>query len=192
MLIGYARVSMGGQDAGFQRAALLGQGIEPERIYVDEDSTGRNTARPALAKALETVRARDELVVTKLDRLARSGPYLRSMLDGLHGRALRVRIDRTVYYPADPMGRLVNVLAMVGEIEADLISARTKAGMDVARRKGRMQRKAAKLNAKQTRHLAELYDAQTHSAAELAELFGISVATVHRTRKRAVHRAQSN
>lgn len=44
-----------------------------------------------------------------------------------------MRIDRTVYDPADPMGRLlINVLAMVAEFEADLISARTKAGMDVA------------------------------------------------------------
>lgn len=182
MLIGYARVSTNRQDAEAQRAALLAQGVAPDRLYVDEGFTGRNTARPALQRALDAVRSGDELVVTKLDRLARSVPDLRAILDGLYARGVRVRIDRTVYDPADPMGRLlVNVLAMVAEFEADLISARTKAGMDVARAKGRLKGKPPKLNARQASHLVELHDAQTHSAAELAELFGISVATVYRT-----------
>ena len=58
--------------------------------------------------------------------------------------------------------------------------------MDVARSKGRLKGKPPKLNTKQAKHLVQLHDAQTHSAAELAELFGISVATVYRT----VHRAK--
>lgn len=186
MLIGYARVSTNRQDAEGQVAALTALGIAPDRVYVDEGYTGRNTARPALQEAMAAVREGDELVVTKLDRLARSVPDLRGILDGLYARGVRVRIDRTVYDPTDPMGRLlVNVLAMVAEFEADLISARTKVGMDVARRKGRLKGKPPKLNAKQAKHLVQLHDAQTHSASELAELFGISVATVYRTVNRA-------
>ncbi|GAA0353835.1 protein of unknown function [Micropruina glycogenica] len=85
---------------------------------------------------MAAVRDGDELVVTKLDRLARSVPDLRAILGGLYSRGVRVRIGNTVYDPSDPMGRLlVNVLAMVAEFEADLISARTKAGMEVARSK---------------------------------------------------------
>lgn len=129
MLIGYARVSTNRQDAEGQVAALTALGIAPDRVYVDEGYTGRNTARPALQEAMAAVREGDELVVTKLDRLARSVPDLRGILDGLYARGVRVRIDRTVYDPTDPMGRLlVNVLAMVAEFEADLISARTKVG----------------------------------------------------------------
>lgn len=190
MLIGYARVSTNHQDVEGQAAALTAMGIAPERVYVDQGYTGRNTARPALAEALAALREGDELVVTKLDRLARSVPDLRSILDGLYARGVRVRIDRTIYDPADPMGQLlVNVLAMVAEFEADLISARTKVGMDVARAKGRLKGKPPKLNPRQAKHLVELHEAQTHSAAELAELFGVSVATVYRTVNRETQRA---
>ena len=53
--------------------------------------------------------------------------------------------------------------------------------MDVARRKGRLKGKPPKLNPKQAQHLIQLHDAQTHSVAELSELFKVSVATVYRT-----------
>lgn len=182
MLVGYARVSTDGQDAESQVLRLVAAGVDERRIYVDHGFTGRTTARPALNEALAAVREGDELVVTKLDRLARSVPDLRSILDTLYARGVRVRIDRTVYDPADPMGRLlVNVLAMVAEFEADLISARTRAGMEVARRKGRLKGKPPKLTTKQAQHLLHLHDAQTHSVAELAELFKVSIATVYRT-----------
>lgn len=185
MLIGYARVSTDEQDVASQVAGLVGAGVDESRIYVDHGYTGRRTDRPALREAMAALRDGDELVVTKLDRLARSVPDLRSILDGLYARGVRVRIDRTVYDPDDPMGRLlVNVLALVAEFEADLISARTKAGMDVARKKGRLKGKPPKLSSKQAQHLNDLYDAQTHSPSELAELFKVSVATVYRTIRR--------
>lgn len=178
------------QDLTAQRDALVGLGVDARHIHVDHGLTGSNRSRPGLEKALAAVRPGDELVVTKLDRLARSVPDLRSILDGLYARGVRVRIDRTIYDPADPMGRLlVNVLAMVAEFEADLISARTKVGMDVARAKGRLKGKPPKLNPRQAKHLVELHEAQTHSAAELAELFGVSVATVYRTVNRETQRA---
>lgn len=116
MLVGYARVSTDRQDVESQRAALLALGVTTERIYSDEGFTGKNTSRPALQLAMAAVRDGDELVVTKLDRLARSVPDLRAILGGLYSRGVRVRIGNTVYDPSDPMGRLlVNVLAMVAE-----------------------------------------------------------------------------
>lgn len=185
MLVGYTRVSTDRQDVESQRTALLALGVTAERIYSDEGFTGKNTSRPALQLAMAAVRDGDELVVTKLDRLARSVPDLRAILDGLYSRGVRVRIGNTVYDPSDPMGRLlVNVLAMVAEFEADLISARTKAGMEVARSKGKLKGKAPKLNTRQARHLVELYEARSHTVAELAQRFGISHATVYRTVQR--------
>lgn len=56
MLIGYARVSTNHQDVEGQAAALTAMGIAPERVYVDQGYTGRNTARPALAEALAALR----------------------------------------------------------------------------------------------------------------------------------------
>ena len=116
MLIGYARVSTDEQDTASQVAQLTAGGVAASRIYVDNGYTGRRTDRPALREAMAALREGDELVVTKLDRLARSVPDLRSILDGLYASGVRVRIDRTVYDPNDPMARLlVNVLALVAE-----------------------------------------------------------------------------
>src|SRR5699024_11910527 len=72
LLIGYARCSTDEQDLTAQKNALAALGAKPERIYVDHGLTGRNKQRPGLREALAACRAGDTLVVTKLDRLARS------------------------------------------------------------------------------------------------------------------------
>ena len=74
VLIGYARCFTDRQDLSAQRSALVELGVEPARIYTDHGLTGRTRARPGLDQALAAVRAGDTLVVTKLDRLARSVP----------------------------------------------------------------------------------------------------------------------
>ena len=71
LLIGYARSSTVQQDLTAQRDALVGLGVEPDRVYVDHGRTGTNRERPGLREALAAGRAGDTLVVTKLDRLAR-------------------------------------------------------------------------------------------------------------------------
>lgn len=72
--MGHARVSTEHQDLTAQRDALRALGIGDERIYVDHALTGANRDRPGLELALAPCRAGDTLVVTKLDRLARSLP----------------------------------------------------------------------------------------------------------------------
>ena len=72
--IGYARVSTVDQDLTAQRDALIVLGVKPKRIYVDHGLTGTNPARPGVREALAACRRGDTLVVTKLDRLARSRP----------------------------------------------------------------------------------------------------------------------
>ena len=74
LLVGYARCSTDQQDLTAQRDGLLALGLETERIYVDHGLTGTNRERPGLREALAACRAGDTLVVTKLDRLARSLP----------------------------------------------------------------------------------------------------------------------
>ena len=92
--------------------------------------------------------------------------------------------------PTDPVGRLLfNVLAMVAEFEADLIRARTREGMKVAKAKGRLRGKQPKLNPRQEAHLVELHRAGEHTSAELAELFGVARSTVYRAVRRATNGA---
>ena len=75
--IGYARCSTDRQDLTAQRCALVGLGVDPERIYTDHGFTGRTRARPGLDQALAAVRAGDTLVVTKLGLIAGGGEILR-------------------------------------------------------------------------------------------------------------------
>src|SRR5664279_1525326 len=72
--IGYARVSTDAQDLTAQRDGLAALGVAVDRVYVDHGLTGTNRERPGLREALAACREGDTLVVTKLDRLARSLP----------------------------------------------------------------------------------------------------------------------
>ena len=113
-LIGDARCSTDEQDLTVQRAGLAGLGVTPDRIYVDHGLTGCNRERPGLREALAACRKGDTLVITKLDRLARSLSDARAIADELTARRVRLSLGGAVYDPTDPVGRLqFNVLAMV-------------------------------------------------------------------------------
>jgi DNA invertase Pin-like site-specific DNA recombinase len=135
--------------------------------------------------ALAACRAGDTLVVTKLDRLARSLPDARDILDELTKRNVKLSLGGSIHDPTDPVGRLLfNVSAMVAEFEADLIRLRTREGMKVAKAKGRLRGKQPKLKPNQARHLLELHDSGSYTQGELAELFGVGRSTVCRTIQR--------
>jgi len=179
LLIGYARVSTDEQDLTAQRDALDALGVHADRVYVDHGLTGTNRARPGLREALAACREGDTLVVTKLDRLARSLPDAREILDDLTRRSVKLSLGGSIHDPTDPVGRLLfNVLAMVAEFEADLIRLRTREGMKVAKAKGRLRGKQPKLNSRQEAHLVALHRAGEHSTAELGDR---APAPVHRT-----------
>jgi len=167
LLIGYARCSTDQQDLTAQRDGLMGLGVAVNRIYVDHGLTGTNRERPGLREALAACREGDTLVVTKLDRLARSLPDARAIADELTARQVRLSLGGSVYDPNDAVGRLLfNVLAMVAEFESDLIRLRTKEGMRVAKAKGRLRGRKPKLNARQEAHLVSLRAAGEHSTAQ--------------------------
>jgi DNA invertase Pin-like site-specific DNA recombinase len=127
----------------------------------------------------------DTLVVTKLDRLARSLPDARDILEDLTSREVKLSIGGSVHDPTDPVGRLLfNVLAMVAEFESDLIRLRTKEGMHVAKARGRLRGRQPKLNPRQEAHLVALHRAREHSTAELSDLFGVGRSTVYRAIER--------
>ena len=185
LLIGYARVSTLEQDLTAQRDALERLGVSAERIYVDHGLTGTNRERPGLREALAACRDGDTLVVTKLDRLARSLPDAREILGDLTRREVKLSIGGSVHDPTDPVGRLLfNVLAMVAEFESDLIRLRTQEGMRIARAKGRLRGRKPKLHPRQEAHLVALHQAGDHSTRELGELFGVGRSTVYRAIQR--------
>jgi DNA invertase Pin-like site-specific DNA recombinase len=186
ILIGYARCSTDAQDLTAQRNALAALGVTTDRLYVDHGLTGANRARPGLREALAACRAGDTLVVTKLDRLARSLPDARDIVAELTAAGVKLNIAGSVHDPTDPIGRLLfNVLAMIAEFESDLIRMRTREGMKVAKAKGRLRGKQPKLKPAQEAHLVELWWAGSHTSAELAQLFSVARSTVYRAVQRA-------
>jgi len=184
--IGYARVSTESQDPELQVAELMRLGCERSRVYQDHGLTGTNRARPGLREALAACRDGDTLVVTKLDRLARSMQDARNIADELTARGVRLQIAESVHDPANPAGRMLfSMLAMFAEFETDLVRQRTKEGMAVARAKGRLKGGLPKLSKAQERHLVSLVRAGEHTMGEIAELFGVSRPTCYRAVERA-------
>jgi DNA invertase Pin-like site-specific DNA recombinase len=108
LLIGYARVSTDERDLTAERDALTGLGVAAERIHVDHGLTGTNRDRPGLREALAACRDGDTLVVAKLDRLARSLPDAREILDDLTTRQVKLSLGGSVQRPDRP-GRAVAV-----------------------------------------------------------------------------------
>jgi DNA invertase Pin-like site-specific DNA recombinase len=184
MLIGYARVSTQEQDLTAQRNALLAMGVAADRIYVDHGLSGANRDRPGLREAMAACREGDTLVVTKLDRLARSLMDARNIIDDLTKREVKLSLGGSIHDPMDPVGRLLfHVLAMVAEFESDLIRMRTKEGLAVAKANGRLKGRKPKLSPRQEAHLIEQYKCGLNPT-ELAQIFNVGRATIYRAIER--------
>ena len=135
MLIGYARVSTDDQDLTMQRAVLKEAGC---RRTFEEKVSGAKRDRPELARLLDQIRDDDVVVVTRLDRLARSTKDLLDIAEKLNEAGAGLRsiaepwADTTL-----PAGRMVlTVFAGIAEIERALILGRTSAGRAAAQQKG--------------------------------------------------------
>src|ERR1039457_381819 len=174
------------QDTEIQRAALAGYGVPADRVYVDEGFTGTSTGRPGLDQALAAVHPGDTLIVPRLDRFARSVPDSRSLADLIISRGARLQIGQAVYDPADPFGKMFfNILASFAAFEVDIIRLRTIEGIARARQRGKLKGKQPKLNGQQRAHLLQLDREGKRTPTELAELFGVSRATIYRELKKA-------
>src|ERR1039457_6335235 len=178
MLIGYARVSTNDQETATQVAALKAAGCE--RIYREKASGGR-WDRPELHRLLDQLREDDVLVVWKLDRLSRSLRDVLTIMERLTGtkagfRSLTEAIDTTT-----PAGRMM--MQMVGgfaEFERAMVRERTKAGLDSARREGRIGGRRPKLSPQQQAEIRRMVSRGDKTAADAARLFRIHPATVCR------------
>jgi DNA invertase Pin-like site-specific DNA recombinase len=184
-LVGYARCSTDEQDLTAQRERLRELGVAAGRVYLDHGLTGTKRVRPGLDQALAAVREGDTLVVTKLDRLARSVPDARAIGDDLAARGIKLSLGGQIYDPADPMGKMFfSILSVFAEFEVDLLRLRTKEGMAVARAKGKLRGRQPKLSARQQHELRKMYATGEYTVADLAELFSVARATVYRTLRR--------
>lgn len=185
MLIGYARVSVTPRDRTAQVSALRALGVDPAAVYVDRGLTGTDRDRPGLRDALARCSRGDTLVVTALARLARSVPDARDTVDQLAaaGAMLRVGADHYCLGGPDALS-LCDCLALVADLEADLVRLRTREGMAEASAKGHLRGRRPTLTPAQERQLVTTLHEGSRTASEVAEIFGVSRATVYRAVRR--------
>lgn len=135
-LIGYARVSTIGQTLEGQVRALMQAGAG--RV-VEETGSGGNHARPALRKLLNGIQRGDVLLVARIDRLARSVAHLLEVIEELDQKGAGFRSLGDIVDTTTPQGKFtLQILGAVAELERALIRERTIAGLDAARRAGRI------------------------------------------------------
>src|SRR5262249_38851342 len=175
---GYARVSTNGQDLGAQIAELQAAGCG--NIY-KEKASGAKTDRPALAKLIRRLDAGDVLIVTRLDRLARSTRDLLNVLATVGERKAGFRsLKDTWADTTTPHGRLMlTVLGGLAEFERELIRARTGEGRKRAKARGVKFGRPVKLTAHQRQEAIQRL-AEGTLPADLARSYGVSQATISR------------
>ena len=152
---------------------------------MDEDGGEQVEPGHVVVLALAAVREGDTLVASKRDRLARFVPDARAIADRLRGLGMTLALALALYDPGDPTGKLFfNILASFAEFEADLIRMRTREGMAIARTKGKLRGKQAKLSDRQQRELCRMHATGEYSISDLAEIFSVSRPTVYSTLNR--------
>lgn len=188
MIFGYARVSTQDQHLELQRDALKQYGVE--RIF-EEKMTGTKRERPQLDEMLKYVRSGDTIVVWKLDRIGRSLADLLSIVNDFHARgvnfvSLKENIDTT-----SATGKLVfHIFASLAEFERDMLSERTKAGLESARVRGRKGGRPSKDNSK-VKLALKMYDSKDYSLPQITEATGVSKATLYRYIKERAQKQSS-
>ena len=144
MFVGYARISTSEQTTAQQRDALAEAGCE--RIF-EETAAAAKRERPRLQAALDWMRRGDTLVVWRLDRLARSIRQLIETVEGLDEHGIGFRSLTEVIDATTPGGRLVfHVFGALAEFERNLNVERIRAGLHVARARGRVGGRPAALD----------------------------------------------
>jgi DNA invertase Pin-like site-specific DNA recombinase len=175
---GYARVSTNGQDLGSQEAELMAAGAA--KVFKEKVS-GAKTDRAELAKLIRRLESGDVVIVTRLDRLARSTRDLLNVLATVGEREAGFRsLKDTWADTTTPHGRLMlTVLGGLAEFERELIRARTGEGRKRAKDRGvRFGRPAALTPHQRAEALQRL--AMGEVQADLARSYGVSQATISR------------
>lgn len=186
MVYGYARVSTAGQASGgtsldAQIHQLRGAGAD--ELYIDK-FTGTTMDRPEFDKLLQKLKSGDTLIVTKLDRLARSVSQASGLIKNLIDEGVTINVLNLGILSNDSVSTLMqNVLLSFAQFERDLIVQRTQEGKAIAKqdpsfREGR----PPKYSKKQMDHAMELLN--SHSYNQVSEMTGISKATLAREKKK--------
>ena len=186
MVFGYARVSTREQNLDMQTKALLEFGVKKENIVHDVVSAA-SSERKKLEDLIEKLREGDTLVVWKLDRLARSIIHFSKVMNEFNTRGILFKsitepfIDTTEGSPHSKF--IINMFAILAELERDIIVERTKAGLESARRRGSIIGRPSGLSAKGKRkadQCAYYFQQGKLTVDEICNVVGVSRATYYK------------
>ena len=180
MKIGYARVSTEDQNLDLQMNALQREGC---RQIFQEKITGGSLDRPQLQKMLEQLRAGDEVVVWKLDRLGRNLSHLIELVNGFADKQVTFTSINDKIDTSTPAGKLIfHIFCSLAEFERAQIRERTLAGLAAARLKGRTGGKPKGLSedAKKTARVVESLHRDGHAIKHIAQELSLSRTTVYK------------
>lgn len=181
VLVGYARVSSVGQNLDVQLKKLA----HCDKIF-EEKKTGLNDNRPRLRACLEYVREGDMLVITRLDRLARSTLDLCNIAKKLEEKNVKLHVIDQNIDTSDATGRLLfNMLGAIGQFETEIRAERQADGIAKAKERGVAFGRKAILSSEQIEQLKEKRSAGV-LIKELMQEYGISKTSVYRHLQQAV------
>ncbi|MED4038119.1 recombinase family protein [Niallia taxi] len=181
MKYGYARVSTVHQDLEGQLQALKTEGCQ--KIY-SEKFTGTKKARPQFQELLSVLKSGDTLVITKLDRFARSASDAIETVKELFKKGVKVHVLNMGLVEDTPTGRLIfNIMSSFAEFERDMIVERTQEGKAIARQRGNFKEgRPNKFSKDHIQHALELLE--TNSYKQVEAKTGISKSTLIRAKKK--------
>lgn len=175
MLIGYARVSTTDQSLHLQRDALTCAGVD--KLFAEQRSGRSADDRPELQAAIDFARHGDTILVTKLDRLARSVRDLHNLLARLDHKGVGFRCLDQAVDTTTSTGRLtLSILGAVAAFELDIRAERQREGIEAAKRRGVYQGRRSTIDLDRVRQLSTRM-----KPPEIAKIMGISRASVYRS-----------
>ncbi|SCY43195.1 recombinase family protein [Lysinibacillus fusiformis] len=180
-VIGYCRVSTEDQNLDMQKQAIEYYAKEKELeliLYVEKISS-RKEERVELEHAMKAATNGDLFVVYKLDRLARSTKELFTLTGELQEKGVEFVSINDAFDTTTPTGKaMFGMLAVFAEFERDIIQQRTKAGLESARKRGRIGGRPS-IDEKTKKKVRALFEAG-ESATDVAKEYGIGRATVYK------------
>jgi DNA invertase Pin-like site-specific DNA recombinase len=177
--VGYARVSSTGQSLDVQLDKLKGAGCT--RIYSEKRSGKQADTRPELQACLQFLRDGDILVISRLDRMARSVLDLAKIADFLNKKGVALRVVDQAINTSTSEGRLMfSLLGAFAQFENDIRAERQADGINKAKQKGVAFGRKRALTEDQCKRIRILRQEEKFSVAQLAERFNVGPATIYR------------
>ncbi|WP_430413822.1 recombinase family protein [Parasphingorhabdus sp.] len=175
-IVGYARVSSISQNLDLQQEQLTTAGCE--KIFAEKQSGTNASDRVQLQECISWLREGDTLIVTRLDRLARSGKDLHNIIDQLSAKKVGFQcLQQGAVDTTTSMGKLVlGILGAVAEFETDIRKERQREGIEKAKKRGVYKGRPASIDADRVRELK----AAGMGGAAIAKEMGIGRASVYR------------